>query len=739
MMRQTLLAALLATTAFAQQVQTTPPKRSLRELTLESIYDPKDKVSFGGAQQGGFVWLDDKTVTWPRTNEKAEVVEQAVFDSETGKRRTLFDAARLEAALQKLPGLSAEEARKLALQKSRTFSPDKRSVVLTLAGDLYVYTFASDVLLRMTSAAGEEEEPAFSPDGKSIAFVRSNNLFAIDVATQKERQLTTDGNSNTLNGILDWVYQEEIYGRGNFKGYWWSPDSTRIAYIQLDEGPVHRFTVVDHIPYQQKLDVTAYPKAGDPNPNARLFTVSAFEGAPNEIVLNGSELLIVNVDWSPDSKAVVFQVQNREQTWLDLVRAAISGEVKTLIRETTKAWVERNENPVWLNGGGFLWVSERSGFSHIYRYGPAGDLRGQVTNGRWEARALHGIDKANEWVYFSGSERSVLGTDVYRVRIDGSRLTRLSEAPGQHVVTFNPSLTMYTDAWSTIESPVQVSLHRNDGTRLRVVDQNEPAALREYRLSKPEFVQVRARDGFMLEAFMIRPPDFDPARKYPVYEHTYAGPHAQQVRNSWRGSEFLWWQLLAQRGVIVWVLDNRTASGKGVESAWPVYKNFGELELRDLEDGLQWLTSQPYVDSSRVLLNGWSFGGFMTTYALTHSTKWSAGIAGGSVTDWRDYDSVYTERYMMTPANNKEGYEKAGPRFAAKNLHGNLLMLHGTIDDNVHVQNTIQFAYELQKAGKVFNMMLYPKSRHGVVDPALSAHLRKTMMKFVEDNLLRKQ
>ena len=741
-MRQTLTAALLlATSALAQQVQTTPPKPTLRELTIESIFDPKQKVAFAGAQQSGFVWLDDKTFTWPRTNENGDVLEQAVLDTETGKRRTLFDAAKLETAARKIAGVSSEDAKHLTLQKSWTFSPNKRSVILSIQDDLYLYTFDSDSMTRLTSTPGQEQEPAFSPDGKFVSFVRDNNLWVIDVATQRERQLTTDGNADILNGILDWVYQEEIYGRGNFKAYWWSPDSSRIAYIQLDERPVKRFTVVDHIPTMQRLETTPYPKAGYPNPIARLFTVTPSGAAPREVNTerySGGEFLIVSVDWTPDSSSVLFQIQNREQTWLDLVNAPVGGaSPKTLIRETTKAWVDPNGNPVWLNDGSFLWLSERSGFKHLYRYGADGTLKGQITTGRWEVRTLHGVDKSNEWIYFSGTERSVLGADVYRIRLDGSALKRLSDPTGQHNATFNPSMSAYIDSWSTIETPAQISLNRADGTQLRVVDQNEPSMLRQYRLSKPEFLQVRARDGFQMEAMMIRPSDFDPSRKYPVYEYTYSGPHAQQVRNGWRGSQYLYWQLLAQRGIVVWVCDNRTASGKGAESAWPVYQHFGDQELRDLEDGLKCLTSQPYVDATRIVLDGWSFGGFMTTYALTHSTMWSAGIAGGTVADWHDYDSIYTERYMLMPQNNPDGYERSAPRAAARNLHGNLLLLHGSIDDNVHMQNTMQMAYELEKAGKQFRMMLYPKSRHGVTDPALVAQMRATMLGFIEENLLR--
>jgi dipeptidyl-peptidase-4 len=741
MIRQTLpIALLIATTALAQPASPAP-KKSLRELTLENIYDPKKQVAFAGAPQSGFVWLDDKTIVWPRTDEKRKVVEQVVLDLETGKRRPLFDAAKLEAAAKKLTGVSEEEARDLPLQKAWTFSPDNRTTVVALSGDLYLYDLTSDSLTRLTEVTGEEQEASFSPDGKVVGFVRNNNIYVVDLATRRERQLTIDGNDDTLNGILDWVYQEEIYGRGTFKAYWWSPDSSRIAYIRLDERKVPRFTVVDHIPYGQTLELTPYPKPGDPNPIASLLTVPVGGGTPSTIntqKYDADEPLIVNVDWLPDSSAVVFQIQNREQTWLDVVRASVDASApRLLFRETTKAWVERQENPVWLKDGSFLWLSERSGFNHIYHYAADGTLRRQVTNGQWEARTIHGVDASEQWIFFSGTERSVLGTDVYRVRIDGSGLQRLSDAAGQHMAVFNPSMTMYVETWTTLQRPARVAAYRADGALARVVDENESAALTQYTFARPEFVQVRARDGFVMEAIVIRPPDFNAAKKHPVYQHTYAGPHSQQVRNSWRGSEFLWWQFLASKGIVVFVLDNRTASGKGAQSAWPAYKRFGEQELRDLEDGAKWLASQPGIDGSRMLLNGWSYGGFMTTYAMTHSTVWSAGIAGGTVADWRDYDSIYTERYMLVPDHNKEGYEASSPRFAAKNLHGRLLMLHGLIDDNVHVQNTIQFGYELQKANIPFQLMLYPKSRHGVTDLQLIAHMRTTMWEFVEASLLR--
>jgi dipeptidyl-peptidase-4 len=250
-------------------------------------------------------------------------------------------------------------------------------------------------------------------------------------------------------------------------------------------------------------------------------------------------------------------------------------------------------------------------------------------------------------------------------------------------------------------------------------------------MSRPEFVQVQTRDGFTMEAMLIKPPDFDASRKYPVYQHTYAGPHAPQVRSAWGATTYLYHQMLAQHGIVVWICDNRSASGKGAVSTWAAYKRLGETELADIEDGVNWLRKQPWVDAARIGINGWSYGGFMVSYALTHSTSFAKGIAGGSGTDWRDYDSVYTERYMLMPQHNIDGYDRTAPRRAAKNLNGRLLLVHGTMDDNVHVQNTLQFAYELQRAGKPFELMLYPKSRHGVSDPQLAKHMRQAMLDFI--------
>lgn len=717
--RLAVLLLLLFTTSLAAQK---------KQLTLEAVYDPTQRIAFGGVVQSSFKWLDDDTFIWPYKNDKGGFDEWRLFDVTTGKHRSLIDRAKLQKALE-ATGLTADVATAAAKTDDLELDAKQSAIVLTIADDLYLYSFGAGTATRLTSAAGKEEEATFSPDGQRIAFVRNNDLYVVDLSG-RERRLTTDGSKTTLNGKLDWVYQEEVYGRGTWKGYWWSADSARIVFLQIDETPVPEYTVVDHIAYRPDLEVYPYPKAGDPNPRVALKIVPAAGGAIVTVDNSryaGGEFLIVNVDW--DKNALTYQVQNREQTWLDLNTAAADGKSRTLIRETTKAWVDPLANPHWLDDGTFLWQSERNGWRHVYHYKPDGTLVRPVTSGEWEVRDLHGTDAA--FVYITATERSPIGQDTYRIRLDGTGLQRLSSEPGTHSTLFSPSMKHYVDKWSDVRTPDRVRVHTNDGKVAHVISENRVAALAQYDLPKVEFLQVKTRDGFPMEAMMIKPANFDPSQKYPVYQYVYSGPHAQSVRNAWGGVRMLFHQLVAQQGVIVWICDNRTASGKGAVSAWPAYKNLGASELRDLEDGLAWLEQRPYIDGSRVMISGSSYGGFMTAYALTHSKKWSSGIAVAPVIDWRTYDSIYTERLMLLPQNNPDGYRASSPRFDAKDLHGRLLLIHGTTDDNVHLQNTIQFAYELQQLGKPFEMMLYPKTRHTVYDKKTQFHMQGLMLDFI--------
>ena len=709
-----------------------------RLLTIEDIYDPVKKLNFA-VPTTERTWLNDGEHYLEGVKRGDSNVLMRV-NARTGEAAPFFDAARMEAALAKVQGVTAEEAKTLAHEESYKFNRAQTAVLLKAANDLVYYELNADAAVRLTSTPDEEAEEDFSPDGRFVSFVRKNDLYVVDLRTRAERRLTNTGGEKILNGILDWVYEEELYGRGNKRGYWWSPDSARIAFLNTDERPVRTFPVVDHIPRQQILEDTPYPLAGDPNPLVRLGVVDVSAGEPRWVEAAGYEptdFLVVRVSWSPDSRRVVWQGQNREQTYLDLNASDPStGKTTRLFRETTKAWVEAfDDNPRWLKDGSFIWRSERTGWSHLYGYAADGKLVKQITSGPWEVRGVDAVDEDGGWVYFHGTEHSHVAEHVYRVRLDGAGLKRISQAEGSHSPSFNPQATHFIDKWSDINTPTQFRLHSSDGAQVRVIDENRVAGLAEFKLGKAELMRVKTRDGFELEALMIRPPDFDPSKKYPVLQYTYAGPHAPVVKNSWGGATYMWHQLLAQKGYVVWYLDNRTASGKGAESTWASYKNFGPLELRDLEDGLAYLKGLPYVDASRVGIWGWSFGGYMTTYALTRSKQWKMGIAGGTVADWANYDSVYTERYMLTPQNNPKGYEAGSPLAGAANLSGRILLLHGAIDDNVHVANTIQLAYEFQKAGHQFGLMLYPKSRHGVTDPLLLKHMRRLMTDFVVANL----
>ena len=709
-----------------------------RALTLDDLYDPATRIDFSGGAPSGIAWVSDTHYVWPRT--EAGGVAWQKIEAATGTAVALFDLKAVSDRAAQDLGLESAVVGRALNSRSLEMNQDRTAAVVTLENDLYFIPLdGTGRAQRLTSTVEEEEEFTFSPSGALVSFLRGNDLYVVDVDHRRERRLTTGGGPHLLNGKLDWIYQEEIYGRGNYRAYWWSPNSQHLAFLQLDETPVPEFTVVDHIPRRLTVDTWDYPKPGDPNPGVKLAVVSAAGGTPAWVDVDRYaplQYLIVNVSWLPDSTRVVYQVQNREQTWLDLNTATLGGtEVKTLLRETTKAWVSQNGAPLWLEDGSFLWMSERTGWKHLYHYQADGALIRQITAGAWDVRRFHGMDESNTFAYFSGTEHSDIGGDIYRITLDGTGLTRLSQAAGTHAANFSPGLVQYLDTWSDLRTPPTVTVHTADGTAVRTVHESRIAALAQVRMVKPEFLQVKTRDGFTMEAVLYRPASASAARKVPVMQFTYAGPYAPSVANRWGGAINMYYQMLADRGIAVWICDNRSASGKGVQSAWTSYKQLGVQELADIEDGLTFLRQQPWANGT-FGLDGWSYGGFMTTYALTHSKSFAMGIGGGNVTDWRLYDSIYTERMMLMPQNNPEGYDKSSVLKAARDLHGELLLLHGVIDDNVHLQNTMQLTYELQKAGKPFRLMLYEKSRHGVTDPLLVKHMRQTMFDFTVDTLL---
>ncbi len=609
-------------------------------ITLESLYspDPQQRVDYSGSAPTALSWVDDSHYLERADGDWIRV------EALTGDSEAAVDTAALRATLAALPGLTERDAATMATMAasaSAGLARGRDAELINHANDLFV-VLSDGSAKRLTFDAAPEVGEELSPDGRFVSFVRDYNLHLIEVETGRERSLTVDGNPELFYGRLDWVYQEEVYGRGNFKGYWWSPDSSAIVYLKLDESPVNEFTVIDHMPSTLDTEITNYPKAGDPNPRVWLGVVRAAGGDTVWIdtkQYEPIEHLIVSVGWHPTGDRIVYQVQDREQTWLDLNMAnPATGATTRLLRERTEAFVQEMGPPRWLPDGTFLWFSERSGYKHLYHYGFRGsdmpELLHQVTDGPWEARTLHGVSD-DGWVFLSGTEHSPIQTQVYRVRLDGTAMERLSSRDGTHRASFNPSFSHYVDTWSDVSTPAQVRLHNADGSEVRTLYAETPVALAELDLGAVEFLQVPTRDGFPMEAMIIRPPDFDPSRRYPVLQYNYGGPHAPVVRNGWGGRRYLWHQMLAQQGYIIWYCDNRSASGKGIKPTWEAYQQLGVVEMRDIEDGVTWLKQQPWVDADRIGIWGWSYGGFMASYALTHSKSFKAGIAGAPVTDWR--------------------------------------------------------------------------------------------------------
>jgi dipeptidyl aminopeptidase/acylaminoacyl peptidase len=696
---------------------------SCEAIALENLAGPQPPgfMNFG---IGGITWLDDGKHFLQVKDGRLSRVEAV-----TGKTEPFFDPEPLAKALAALPTIGSDTGRSLARSTSPRLNPQRTAALFEHQGDLYYGTLDGSKAVRLTKTPGSKELATFSPDGKFVAFLRDNNLYVVDVATQTERALTTDGSALIFNGKADWVYYEEIFNR-HYQAYWWSPDSSRIAFIRYDDTPIHVFTVIDEIPPLQKVELTRFPRAGDPNPLVRLG-IASVGGDPVHWVdlreYSENSMLIDRAEWMPDSKNAYFYVQDRAQTWLDVCKVSRDGGACTrLLRDTTKAWVDDPGPLTFLKDGSFLIFSERTGYKHLYHYAPDGKLLGAVTSGEWENRALQRVDEEKDWVYFSGMRDGWLGTNLYRVRLDGKDLERLTKNPGDHHVSVSPKDDLFIDSFGDHKTPTRVELVRMDGTVARTLDSNAPRS-GEKKGGRFELVQIQTPDGFTLEGSVLKPPNFDPKKRYPVWFMTYGGPHAPTINDNWnpgRGRD----DALAQMGFIVFHCDPRSASGKGVITTWTAYKRLGIPELADIETAIRWMNSHSYADATRVGMSGHSYGGFMTSFALTHSKMFAAGIAGAPVTDWHNYDSIYTERYMNTPQENPDGYNATSVVKAAGNVHGKLLILHGMMDDNVHLQNTAQLINGLQQANKDFEVMFYPRSRHGI----FGAHYQRLTVEFMK-------
>ncbi len=698
------------------------PAAKKKPITLDAI-TAGQLPNFHGTPVHGLIWLEDGE-HFLQMKERQLLKVHAV----TGRATPFVDHEKLARCLASIPGINKREAEMRSRAALLNMNKSRTGILVEQESDLFYCPFDAEKAVRLTKSPGRKDLATFSPDGKHVSFVRAGNLRIVDIEGKAEKDLTADGGELITNGKADWVYFEEIFNR-NWNAHWWSPDSKYIAFLRLDDTKLKKFTVVDEIPLHQGVEQTHYPKAGDPNPIVKLGIVRIADGKVNWVPLGDKpEDTLVNwVGWTPDSAHVVHYVQNRSQTWLDFRLANPAGEVKTLYHDKTKAWIDDPGPPSFLKDGSFILPREETGWKHLYHYSKEGKLLKQLTSGEWEARALLQVDEANGWVYFLGTRDSPTSQNLYRVKLDATGLALLSSGGGDHVVQVSPKGNYVIDSWSDNTTPTKVHLHSPDGAKVRMLDTNPVYAVEDYEFLAWEVVQIKTPDGFLLEGMILTPPRPDPKKKYPVWVKTYGGPHTPTIKDNWlagRGSD----QALARAGYVVFLVDPRSASGKGAASAWTAYKQLGVQELKDLETAVNWLCQRPHIDAKRIGLSGHSYGGFLTAYALTHSKLFAAGIAGAPVTDWSLYDSIYTERYMLTPKENPQGYAKTSVVKAAKDLHGKLLLVHGLMDDNVHVQNTMRFVDELQKANKDFELMVYPRARH----PILGTHYRRQLLDFMQ-------
>lgn len=709
-----------------------------RELTLDAIYGVDNSVNFSGENPPRLSWSSSG-----ETYIKSSDYEKGLYsrvDAHTGNETALIDTDLLCSAVAGLLEMKPGAAENILKKAEYKLSSDEKGLLVLTSRELIHFNIPSGEAAILTATGNGPVVPSFSPSGGMVAFVRNGDLFIHDLSSGRERRLTETSSGSIMNGCLDWVYQEEIYGRGDFQAYWWSPDSVSLAFLQLDTADVPVTTILDHRSRPPVVEKQGYPHPGDPNAVVRLGVVGVGDGnlAWMDLSRYGEqEILVVRVDWHPESGLLTAQVQDRGQTWLELVAFdPVSGEDTLLIRETSPAWVDRLGEPLWLEDGTFLWQSQRTGFRHIYHYSAKGELIRPVTEGDFDVRSLHAADEKNGAVFFTAARDDFTERHVWKASLKGSAMEKVTSSPGVHRASFNRQGTLFLDTWSDVNTPPRVFLKDAGGKEIRTILENRIEVVDEFSLEKPEFVSLRARDGFPLQGMIIRPPDFDPSRKYPVLMYTYGGPGSQSVLNRWGGKTYLWHQYLASQGCVIWIFDDRIASGKGVKSAWSGYRNLGPVGLRDIEDGLDWLKRHSWIDGSRIGIWGWSYGGYVTAFALTHSDYFKAGIAGAPVTDWKNYDSIYTERYMSTPKDNPEGYRNSSAVKAAEDLHGSLLLIHGAMDNNVLLHNSISLIEKLQETGAQFEFMIYPGSRHGVRDKAQVRQMRERMVRFLERHLL---
>ena len=674
------------------------------------------------------------------------------YDVADGTLKLRVDSKRLVPAEQ----LSATERARRERERIADYhgivdynwAPDGRHVLFTLSGNLYLCDLdasAGASLRQLTHGGAPVVDPQVSPGGRYVSFVRDQDLWVIELSGGTERQLTHDGGGTVHNAEAEFVAQEEL---NQASGYWWATDDSAIAFKRFDETAVpvaRRFEI-----YAERVDVVEqrYPAAGDPNVAVKLGIVAPTGGDTRWVDLGADpDIYLARVDWLPDAKALTFQRLTRDQKRLDLilVDAATLSE-RLLIAETAKTWVNLSDDLHFLaRQSAFVWSSERGGTKQLYLYGLDGTLRHPLTAGDGNVDELLAVDETSGLVYFASNRDAVIDQQIYSARLDGrdaAQPRRISRGDGWHTAQFAKDATrvaLYVDTFSDPNTPPQVSVNAPDGKRLAWIEENPLNAQHPYwpyhdRHVVPEFGHIKAADGQELRYALMKPPGFDPAHRYPVYLDVYGGPGAQEVQRRWPRGYFS--EYMAQQGYIVFTLDNRGSSRRGRAFSDPIYGRLGDVEVRDQLAGMGWLRGQPWVDGRHMGVFGWSYGGYMTLMLLAKGSDLiAAGAAVAPVTDWRLYDTAYTERYLQRPGDNPKGYADSTVFAALDGLRSPLFLAHGMADDNVLFVNSTRLMSELQKRGVQFELMTYPGAKHGLSTPQMKIHVYTAIQRFFDQNL----
>lgn len=631
---------------------------------------------------------------------------------------------------------------------SYTFDASEKLILLACNSNaIFRHSFTADYFLYDTTTKKlttlfdfQVQEPTFSPDGKKIAYARDNNLFVYDVATATSTAITSDGVKNSvINGITDWVYEEEF---AFVRAFDWSADSKKVAFIRFDESAVPEFSMSmfgkELYPFMQTFK---YPKAGEKNATVSLHVYDVATKAKKDIDLkNYNDFYIARLKWSTDANVLSAQVLNRHQDNLDLLFIdGNTGAVKVALNEKDKAYVDVTDNLTFLKDNSFIWTSEKDGFNHIYWYDKNGKLKNQVTKGNWEVTSYYGLDEKTKTIFYQSVENGSINRDVYRIGLDGKNKVRLSQATGTTRATFSPNFQYFISTFSSATIPTKYTLNESKvGKEIQVIQSNEGLSkrLEAYNLPTKEFFVLKTAKGNELNAWMIKPKDFDPAKKYPVFMYQYSGPGSQQVNNDWNGTDDYWFMMLSQQGYIVACVDGRGTGFKGADFKKVTQLQLGKYEVEDQIDAAKVIGDYAFVDKNRIGIFGWSFGGFMASNCILKGNDvFKMAIAVAPVTNWRFYDSVYTERYMQTPQENASGYDDNSPINHVNKLKGKYLLIHGSGDDNVHVQNTMQMMEALIQANKQFDSQIYPDNNHGIYGGKTRVQLYTKMTNFIKENL----